>query len=196
MPSVLSFFKIKKIFFCIYFWLCWVLIVAHRLSLAAVSRSCSLNKVCGLLISFQSTGFRRLGSVAVAMGLIAPWRVESSWMGLNLVSPALAGEFLTSGRSGKSQLFCFHLCPRASSLVPSTQSPGKGHIPSVPSTLFHCPFPWHSQVSPSPDLMALGTQWRTASPIRLSLKLTPTCPMFRSPHMCFKFTAQITKHGC
>ena len=38
----------------IYFWLCWVLVAAWGLSLVAVSGSCSLAVVCGLLITVAS----------------------------------------------------------------------------------------------------------------------------------------------
>ena len=34
----------------IYFWLCWVFITMHRLSLAAESRKCTIVVVCGILL--------------------------------------------------------------------------------------------------------------------------------------------------
>ena len=52
-------------------------------------------------------------SVAVAHGLNCPVASGIFLDGIEPVSPALAGGFLTSGKSGKPQLFCFHLCPRA-----------------------------------------------------------------------------------
>ena len=38
----------------IYFWLCWVFIAAHRLSLVVMSKDCSLVAVCRLLITVAS----------------------------------------------------------------------------------------------------------------------------------------------
>ena len=58
-------------FFFSNFWLCWVF-AAHRLSLTAMSRSCSLVVVPGLLL-LQSTGSR-----AWLTGLVAPRHVGSS----------------------------------------------------------------------------------------------------------------------
>ena len=58
-------------FFFSNFWLCWVFAV-HRLSLTAMSRSCSLVVVPGLLL-LQSTGSR-----AWLTGLVAPRHVGSS----------------------------------------------------------------------------------------------------------------------
>ena len=36
------------------------------------------------------------------MGLVAPWHVGSSWTGIEPMSPALAGGFLTTAPPGKS----------------------------------------------------------------------------------------------
>ena len=43
-----------------------------------------------------------MGSVIVAQGLVAPWHVESSQLGIKPMFPALAGIFLTSGPPGES----------------------------------------------------------------------------------------------
>ena len=47
-----------------YFWLVWVFLAAHRLSLFAVSKSYSLLAVCGLLIAVAS--LEHVGSVVLA----------------------------------------------------------------------------------------------------------------------------------
>ena len=86
----------KKIIYFIYFWLCWVFVAAHRLSLFVASRAtlrCGVRAYCG---SFSCCGARALGvraSVVVARGLsscgtqaqylwrtglVAPWHVRSS----------------------------------------------------------------------------------------------------------------------
>ena len=46
----------------IYFWLCWVFITMHRLSLAAESRKCTIGVVCGILLPWL------LWEVSVALG--------------------------------------------------------------------------------------------------------------------------------
>ena len=64
------------LFLFIYFWLHWVFVAAHRLSLVAVSRGYSLLLCAGFslwwLLLLQSAGSRRTG-------LVAPWHVGSSW---------------------------------------------------------------------------------------------------------------------
>ena len=42
---------------------------------------------------------------SVAQGLVAPWHVESSQLGIKPMFPALAGIFLTSGPPGESFFF-------------------------------------------------------------------------------------------
>ena len=42
------------------------------------------------------------------MGLVAPWHVESSWIPIEPMSSALAGEFLTTGLPGKPCNKFFH----------------------------------------------------------------------------------------
>ena len=44
----------RAFFIIIYFWLPWVFMAAHRLSLVAASRDCSLVAVCGLLKAVAS----------------------------------------------------------------------------------------------------------------------------------------------
>ena len=59
-PSVKSlqafwqFLKIVSVYFLVYFWLCWVLVAAHRLSLVVVSKGYSLVVVHGLLSAVAS----------------------------------------------------------------------------------------------------------------------------------------------
>ena len=83
-----SFFLKKVLFFCntnicwllkrinSYFWLCWVFIAAHRLSLVAASRGYSADTVHGLLIVMASLAEHRLydvrASVVVAHRLNCP----------------------------------------------------------------------------------------------------------------------------
>ena len=56
--STLLFFLTSMPFFffknCIYFWLCWVFVAAHRLSLVVVSKDNSLVVVYGLLVVVAS----------------------------------------------------------------------------------------------------------------------------------------------
>ena len=57
----------------IYFWLRWVFVAAHGLSLVAVSGGYSSSRCAGFslrrLLLLQSTDSRRAGSVVVARGL-------------------------------------------------------------------------------------------------------------------------------
>ena len=106
----------------IYFWLCWVLVAVHGLSLVAASWSYSSS--CGAWGSrcggFYCCGGQALGmqaSVVVAHWLQSSGSIHSCgtqtqlprsmWNflepGIKPVSPALAGEFLTIGPPGKSQ---------------------------------------------------------------------------------------------
>ena len=119
----------------IYFWLCWVFVAACWLSLVAVS---GVTLCCGARAShcggFSCCGARALGarsSVVVACGLSscgswAPERRLSSYgaqaqvlcgmwdlpgPGLEPVSPALAGRFLTTAPPGKSRKFLILMRP-------------------------------------------------------------------------------------
>ena len=53
---------LKKFYYIFYFWLCWVFVVAHGLSLVAVSGGCSSLRCVGFslrwLLLLQSTGSR------------------------------------------------------------------------------------------------------------------------------------------
>ena len=112
----------KKNFVClfVYFWLHWVFIAKWRPSLVSVSRSCSLLGCTGFslwwLLLLQSMGSRHKGfsscsSQTHELGLrsCSPW----AWLpygmwnlpgtGIEPMSPALAGEFLTTGSPGKSE---------------------------------------------------------------------------------------------
>ena len=51
----------------IYFWLCWVFIAAHRLSLVAASRGYSADTVHGLLIVMASLAEHRLYDVRASV---------------------------------------------------------------------------------------------------------------------------------
>ena len=60
-----------KIFFkLIYFWLCWVFVAVHGLSLVVASGGCSSLQCAGFslrwLLLLQSTGSRHVDSVVVA----------------------------------------------------------------------------------------------------------------------------------
>ena len=50
----LFFFLFNKFILFIYFWLCWVFVAAHGLSLVVVSRGLLFIAVCGLLIAMTS----------------------------------------------------------------------------------------------------------------------------------------------
>ena len=61
-----QFLSVRKFLIFVYFWLHWVLVAAHGLSLAAVSGVYSLDVVCRLLIAVAS--------------LVAKHRLQSSWV--------------------------------------------------------------------------------------------------------------------
>ena len=57
-------------------------------------------------------GLQRTGSIIVYTGLVVPWHVGSSWIGIEPVPSALAGGFFTSeppGKPPKSSYMC-HIC--------------------------------------------------------------------------------------
>ena len=115
-PTGTSFFF--NLFNLLYFWLCWVFVAAHRLSLAAASRGHSLLQCMGLLLWWllllQSTGSR-----SVVFSSCGSWALErrlsscGAWAqllhgmkdppgpGLEPVSPSFAGGFLTTAPPGK-----------------------------------------------------------------------------------------------
>ena len=96
-------FIFNKFILFIYFWLCWVFVAVHGLSLVAVSGGYSLLRCVGFslqwLLLLQSmgsrhTGFSSCGTRAQQLwlagsraqaqqlwhiGLVAPWHVGSSW---------------------------------------------------------------------------------------------------------------------
>ena len=91
------------LFLFFYFWPHWLSVAAHRLlvaalglSLVAASRAYSPVAACGL----QSVG----SIVVVHNGLSCPisWRIPVPRPGIEPVSPALEGRFLTTGPPGKS----------------------------------------------------------------------------------------------
>ena len=103
----------------IYFWLCWVFVDAHGLSLVVLSggyfllwcMGFSLRRLLLLWstgsrrVSFRSCGWRalehRLSSCGARAQLLrGMWDLPRS--GLKPVSPALAGRFLTTAPPGKS----------------------------------------------------------------------------------------------
>ena len=98
------FFKINLF---IYFWLHWVFIAAHGLSLVVLSGGYSLLPFEGFswrwLLLLQSKGSRRAGFSSCGT---RAWLLRGMWdlpgPGLKPVSPALAGGFLTTVPPGKS----------------------------------------------------------------------------------------------
>ena len=105
-------------FFYFIFWLRWVFVAVHRLSLVAVSGGYSSLRCVGFslrwLLLLRSTGsrhagFSRCGSRALEHRLSSYWRTGLAaprmWdlpgPGLEPVSPALAGGFLTTAPPGK-----------------------------------------------------------------------------------------------
>ena len=114
------FFFFKILFLFIYFWLRWAFLAARRLSLVAASRGYSSLRCAGfslrrllLLWSMGSrrTGFSSCGSQALerrlsscgawAQLLYGMWDLPEP--GIEPVSPALAGKFLTTAPPGKSR---------------------------------------------------------------------------------------------
>lgn len=106
------------LFIYFYFWLCWVFITVHRLSLVVASRNYTLVVVCRLLLAMTSLvaidrlcgswasavalhSLQSIGSVAVALRLV----VYSMWgfprPRIKPDSLALRGRFLTTGLPGE-----------------------------------------------------------------------------------------------
>ena len=93
---------LKKLF---YFWLHWIFIIEHKLSLVAMSggySSCGMwDSHCGGFFCWEAQVLECLGSVVTAHGFCCPAACEifpdhgSNWF------PALAGGFLTTGPLGK-----------------------------------------------------------------------------------------------
>ena len=82
----------------VYFWLCWVLFVAHRVSLVVVSGAYSLVVVWGLLTPVASLlvdhGLCSVGSIVGGM-----WDLPGP--GIEPLSPVLAEGFFTTETPGK-----------------------------------------------------------------------------------------------
>ena len=115
---MLSYFFKNKFIFIYFFWLCWVFVAAGGLSLVAASRGYSSLRCVGFslrwLLLLRSTGSRRMGfrscgsralerrlssCGARAQLLRGMWDLPGP--GLEPVSPALAGRFLTTAPPGK-----------------------------------------------------------------------------------------------
>ena len=94
-----SLFKIFLIYLCIYFWLCWVFIAAHGLSLVLESGA-TLH--CGEQASvLVACGFSSCGA-----WFVAPACVGSSWTRDQTVSPCIGRQILTHCTTGEvSQTF-------------------------------------------------------------------------------------------
>ena len=103
---------LKKFYFIlyllIYFWFHWVFVAVHGLSLVAVSGGYSLLRCVGFslwwLLLLWSTGSRCAGFSSCgtrAQLLCGMWDLPGP--GLEPVSPALTGGFLTTTPPGKSQ---------------------------------------------------------------------------------------------
>ena len=108
----------KNFYLFIYFWLCWVFIAAHRLSLVATSGCYTSLQCVGFslwwLLLLQSTGSRCVGFSSCGLQALAcrlsscgtrAQLLRGMWdlpgPGLQPVSPALAGGFLTTAPPGK-----------------------------------------------------------------------------------------------
>ena len=90
----------------VYFWLCWVSIAVHGLSLVQSCGRYSLVVVHGLLIAMASfVSEHRLQAHGLQQlchtDLVAPRYVGSSWTRAQSVSPVLAGGFLSTVPPGK-----------------------------------------------------------------------------------------------
>ena len=113
------FFNYLFIYLFIHFWLRWVFIAARRLSLVAASRGYSSLRCAGFSLRWllllrstgsRCTGFSSCGSRALEHRLSShgAWAqlLRGMWdlpgPGLEPVSPALAGGFLTTAPPGKS----------------------------------------------------------------------------------------------
>ena len=113
-----------------YFWLCWVFLAVRGLSLVVASRGYSLLRCAGfslrwplLLWSMGSrhTGFSSCGNRLNSCGVRA-WLLCGMWdlpgPGLESMSPALAGRFLTTVPLGEPQL-----CRAAPEILPLWDHP-------------------------------------------------------------------------
>ena len=87
---------------CIYFWPCWVFVAACRLSLAEVSRSCSVLRCLGLSLWWLLLLWR-MGSGA-APALLPRGMRNLPGPAIEPMPPALAGRFLTTRPPGNSHM--------------------------------------------------------------------------------------------
>ena len=111
-------FFINLFILFIYFWLRWVFVAARGLSLDAVSGGYSSLRCVGFLLRWllllRSTGSRHAGFSSCGTRSLECWLSscgtraqllrsmwDLSWPGLEPVSPALAGGFLTTAPPGK-----------------------------------------------------------------------------------------------
>ena len=93
-----------KLFIFKNFWLLWVLVALHWLSLVVVSGGCSLQ----WLLFLGSTGSRHMGFIGCGTRAYFPFRMWSlSRPGIKPIFPALAGKFLCTVPPGKSRNFFF-----------------------------------------------------------------------------------------
>ena len=104
--------SVNIFYFClinlfVYFWLHWVFVAAHGLSLVAASGGFSSLRCAGFslwwLLLLWSTGSRRTG-------LVAPRHVGSSQTGIEPMCSALAGRFLTTAPPEKSCKYILNEC--------------------------------------------------------------------------------------
>ena len=130
LKSISSFFKIFLNFF--YFWLCWVFVAAHELSLVAVSGGYSSLRCVGFSLSWllllRSTGSRHAGfsscgtwaqqlwlagSRAQAQqlwhtGLVAPWHVGSSRTRAQTRVPCIVRQILNHCATREAPQYYFY----------------------------------------------------------------------------------------
>ena len=98
----LAYFNLKYLFIYL-FWLCWVFLAAHRPSLVAGSRGCSLVVThCFSCCRAQAPGHTGFGHCSTWAQLpCSMWDLPGPR--IEPMSPASAGRFLTTGPPGKVQ---------------------------------------------------------------------------------------------
>ena len=113
----------------LFIWLHWVFVAARGLSLVAASGGCSSLPCAGFslqwLLLLQSTGSRRMGFSSCSAWAQQLWRtglvVRGTWdlprPGIEPMSSALAGRFLTTVPPGKS-LSCILMYNCSDSFLP------------------------------------------------------------------------------
>ena len=110
--SVFFFFLKNQFYLFFYFWLHWVFVAAHGLSVVVASGGNSSLRCAGFSLRWplllRSTGSRHAGFSSCgtrAQLFRGMWDLPRP--GIQPVSPALAGGFLTTAPLGKSRVFCF-----------------------------------------------------------------------------------------